>query len=149
MRGDKKKTPVVAIVQRKGKVIAKALPDISSASILPMIRDHVVPGSVIYTDEYWVYQGIQNMRAPDGELANFRHRTIKHSDGVYVRGDVHTNSVEGFWMLVKTGIRGVYHSVSTKHLQDYLNEYAFRYNRRHEGNQQFNAILERVFERAS
>jgi hypothetical protein len=66
-----------------------------------------------------------------------------------VIGDIHTNSVEGFWMLVKTGIRGVYHSVSPKYLQTYLDEYCFRYNRRYEGNQQFNAILGRVFERAS
>jgi transposase-like protein len=149
MRGDKVKTPVVAIVQRKGKVIAKAVPDVSSASIMPLIRDHVVPGSVIYTDEFSVYQGIRMMLKPDGSSAGFRHGTVRHIDGEYVRGDAHTNSVEGFWMLVKTGIRGVYHSVSPKYLQTYLDEFTFRYNRRHEGNQQFNAILERVFERAS
>jgi len=149
MGGDKVKTPVVAIVQRKGRVIAKALPDVTGASILPMIRDHVVPGSVIYTDEYNVYDGIQTMLTPDGKPANYRHHTIKHSDGVYVRGDVHTNSVEGLWSLIKRGIGGVYHSVSRKHLQSYLDEYCFRYNRRHEGNQQFRAILRRVSERAS
>lgn len=149
MRGDKVKTPVVAIVQRKGKVIAKAIPDVSSASIMPLIRDHVIPGSVIYTDEYSVYHGIPFMLKPDGSPAGFRHGTVRHADGEYVRGDAHTNSVEGFWMLVKTGIRGVYHSVSTKYLQTYLDEFTFRYNRRHEGNQQFNAILERIFERAS
>ena len=149
MRGDKVKTPVVAIVQRKGKVIAKALPDVTSGSILPMIRDHVVPGSVIYTDEYVVYQGITAMRQPDGSPAGFWHGTVNHSQAEYVRGKVHTNSVEGFWMLVKTGIRGVYHSVSTKHLQSYLNEYAFRFNRRHMGNQQFRSILERALLKAS
>jgi transposase len=149
MRGDKVKTPVVAIVQRQGKVIAKALPDVTSGSILPMIRDHVVPESVIYTDEYVVYQGIRAMRQPDGSPSGFRHGTVNHSAGEYVRGDAHTNSVEGFWMLVKTGIRGVYHSVSTKHLQQYLDEYAFRYNRRHMGNQQFRSILERALLKAS
>ncbi|MGB6877497.1 MAG: transposase [Candidatus Acidiferrales bacterium] len=71
-----------------------------------------------------------------------------HSRGEYVRGDAHTNSVEGFWMLIKTGIRGVYHSVSTKYLQSYLDEYSFRYNRRHMGNQQFRSILERASRRA-
>ena len=85
----------------------------------------------------------------NGSPMGFRHGTVKHSDGEYVRGDAHTNSVEGFWMLIKTGIRGVYHSVSTKYLQSYLDEYSFRYNRRFDGNQQFNAILERVCERAS
>lgn len=149
MRGDKIKTPVVAIVQRRGKVIAKAVPDVTSASIFPIIRDHVVPQSVIYTDEYVVYQGIQAMRAPDGTPMGFRHGTVAHGAGEYVRGQAHTNSVEGFWMLVKTGIRGVYHSVSTKYLQAYLNEYSFRYNRRHDGNLQFKSILERASRKAS
>ena len=64
-------------------------------------------------------------------------------------GDIHTNTVEGFWSLIKRGIGGVYHSVSQKYLQTYLDEYSFRYNRREMGNQQFRAILERVSERAS
>ncbi|HXZ13444.1 MAG TPA: IS1595 family transposase [Candidatus Sulfotelmatobacter sp.] len=152
MRGDKKKTPVVAIVQRKGKVIARAVRDVSGKSIYPLIRKHVAPGSVIYTDEFAVYDGISKIRTvggPGGTPANFKHFRIKHADGVYVRGDVHTNSVEGLWSLIKRGIGGVYHSVSPAYLQTYLNEYTFRYNRRHEGNQQFNAILERVCERAS
>jgi len=149
MRGDKVKTPVVAIVQRKGKVIAKAVPDAIGASLLPFVRDHVVPGSVIYTDEYAPYEAIPRLKSTDGEPLNYRHKTINHGDGVYVRGDIHTNSVEGFWMLVKTGIRGVYHSVSTKHLQSYLDEYSFRFNRRHMGNQQFRSILERASRKAS
>ncbi|HEV3482989.1 MAG TPA: IS1595 family transposase [Candidatus Acidoferrales bacterium] len=150
MRGDKVKTPVVAIVQRNGgKVVAKTVPDATSGTLLSLVKKHIVPESVIYTDEWLGYEGIHTMRRADGRPANYRHLTIKHSDGVYVRGNIHTNSVEGFWMLVKTGIRGVYHSVSPKYLQTYLDEFTFRYNRRHEGNQQFNAILERVFERAS
>jgi transposase len=144
MRGDKVKTPVVAIVQRKGKVVAKAVPDVTGATILPLVKKHVVPESVVYTDEFAVYDGINTLLTKDGKPANYRHYTIKHADGVYVRGDVHTNSVEGFWMLVKTGIRGVYHSVSPKNLQSYLDEYTFRFNRRHMGNQQFRAILERA-----
>jgi transposase len=148
MRGDKVKTPVVAIVQRKGKVIAKAVADVTGSTILPLIQKHVAPGSVIYTDEYTVYDGIRFLRH-DNEPLNYRHRTIRHNSGVYVQGDVHTNSVEGFWMLVKTGIRGVYHSVSPKYLQSYLNEYSFRYNRRHMGNQQFRSILERALLQAS
>lgn len=152
MRGDRVKTPVVAIVQRKGNVVAKAVKDVSRESIYPLIRKHVVPESVIYTDEFAAYSDIPNILlrgGTGGTPARYEHHTIKHADGVYVRGDVHTNSVEGFWMLIKTGIRGVYHSVSTKYLQSYLDEYSFRYNRRHEGNQQFNAILERICERAS
>jgi transposase-like protein len=152
MRGDKTKTPVVAIVQRQGKVVAKAVPDVSRDSIFPFIRKHVVPGSVIYTDEFSTYDGIKDIKlkgGPGGTPANYQHFTIKHADGLFARGDIHTNSVEGFWMLVKTGIRGVYHSVSPKYLQRYLDEYTFRFNRRHSGNLQFRSILERASRKAS
>jgi transposase len=147
-RGDKKKTAVVGIVQRGGKVLARAIPAADKKELLPVIRKHVTAGSVIYTDEYPAYEGISWLWK-DGKPANYRHYRIKHKDGVYVRGHIHTNSVEGFWSLVKRGIGGVYHSVSPKYLQTYLDEYTFRYNRRHEGNQQFRAILERAVERAS
>jgi transposase len=63
-------------------------------------------------------------------------------------GDIHTNSVEGFWSLIKRGIGGVYHAVSQNYLQSYLNEYSFRYNRRDQGNLIFKSILEQVSERA-
>jgi transposase len=147
MRGDKKKSAVVAIVQRQGRVVAKHVPDVSAKSIYPMIRKHVVPDSVIYTDEFPTYKGIPNIKlrgATGGTRANYKHFTIKHADGIYVRGDIHTNSVEGLWSLIKRGIGGVYHSVSPDNLQSYLDEYCFRYNRRHEGNLQFKAILERA-----
>jgi transposase len=149
MRGDKKKTPVVAIVQRGGQVIAKAIPDVTGQRLMGLVKKHVVPGSMIYTDELASYNRISVLRGKGGEDLGYRHRTIKHSDGVYVRGDIHTNSVEGFWSLIKRGIGGVYHSVSPEYLQTYLNEYSFRYNRRFMGNQQFRAILSRVSERAS
>ena len=68
----------------------------------------------------------------------------RHADGVYVRGDIHTNTVEGLWSLIKRGIGGVYHSVSPENLQNYLDEYCFRYNRRLDGNLQFKSILERA-----
>jgi hypothetical protein len=63
-------------------------------------------------------------------------------------GDVHTQTIEGFWSLVKNGLRGVYHSVSRKYLQTYFDEYSFRYNRRDQGNLIFMAFLKRVVERA-
>lgn len=147
-RGDKKKTPVVAIVQRGGKVVARAVEAAGKKELLGLIQNHVTPGSVIYTEEYPAYFGISKLRGRDGRPARFRHYRIRHKSGVYVRGKIHTNSVEGFWSLVKRGIGGVYHSVSSKYLQAYLDEHTFRYNRRHEGNQQFRAILSRVSERA-
>jgi len=96
----------------------------------------------VYSDEYSVYD---RLATPQN---GYVHRRIKHAERVYVMGDVHTQTIEGFWSLVKRGIGGVYHSVSRKYLQTYLNEYSFRYNRRDQGNLIFTSILERVFERA-
>ena len=80
--------------------------------------------------------------------AGYVHRRINHSAHVYVHGDIHTNSVEGFWSLIKRGIGGVYHSVSKKYLQTYLDEYSWRYNRRDQGNLLFKVLLEQVSRRA-
>lgn len=142
------KTAVAGIVERKGRVIARAIPNIGGSALLPMIRNHVSPRSTIYTDEARSYEGIKMIQTRDGEPASYRHRHIKHSSGVYVRGNVHTNTIEGFWSLVKRGIYGVYHSVGQKYLQSYLDEYSFRYNRRHQGNLIFKSILANVSERA-
>jgi len=78
-----------------------------------------------------------------GDLA-FRHGHVSHNAGVYVSGDIHTNTIEGFWSLLKRGIGGVYHSVSAKHLQGYLNEYAWRYNHRDDEQSQFETLLLRA-----
>jgi transposase-like protein len=147
-RGDKKKTPVVAIVERRGRIVARAIESASTEELIGLVRKHVTPGSTIYTDEYPAYNEIRRLRDEHGKRI-YRHRRIRHGAGIFVRGDIHTQTVEGFWSLVKRGIRGVYHYVSKEYLQSYLDEYAFRYNRRHEGNQQFRAILRRVSERAA
>ena len=137
MRGDKRSVPVVGIAQRNGRVIARVTKDATSKTLKSLIRKHVAPGSVIYTDEYPAYNTISEGR-------RYTHKRIKHASGVYVHGDIHTNTVEGLWSLIKRGIGGVYHSVSPDNLQSYLDEYCFRYNRRHEGNTQFKSILERA-----
>jgi len=144
MVGDRKKTPVAAIVERQGRVVAKAIPTVSGAYLLPMIREHVAPNTIIHTDEWRGYEGIKQIQTKDHEPANYRHRTINHSSRVYVRGDVHTNTVEGFWSLLKRGIGGVYHSVSQKHLQSYLDEYSFRYNHRKDIQPMFVSFLEQI-----
>jgi hypothetical protein len=74
---------------------------------------------------------------------------INHSAGAYLIGEAHTNGIEGFWSLVKRSIGGVYHSVSKKYLQTYLDEYSFRYNRRNQGQRMFTSLLAEVSERAS
>ena len=148
LRGDTNKIPVIGIVQRRGKVIAKVIPDVTEETLSAMIKKHVTPGSTVYTDEHQSYRRVRFLRDEQGNALNYRHRTIRHKGGVYVRGDIHTNSVEGLWSLIKRGIGGVYHQVSPKYLQRYLDEYCFRYNRRHDGNLQFKSVLARISERA-
>jgi transposase len=149
MRGDKKKTPIVAMVERNGRVVAKAAPDVKGSTLLGYVHEYILPSTTIYTDELRGYDGIKTMRGKDGRRAGYNHRRINHSSRVYVIGDVHTNTVEGFWSLIKRGIGGVYHSVSQKYLQTYLDEYSFRYNRRHGGNLIFKSILGEVSKRTS
>jgi transposase-like protein len=142
MRGDKKKIPIIGIVQRGGRAYAKVLKNVTAKSLVGTIHKHVTPGSVVYTDEFPSYNTV-------GKFKRYRHFRINHKSQSYVHGHIHTNSVEGFWSLLKRGINGVYHSVSPKYLQTYLNEYTFRYNHRFEGNRQFKSILERVSKRES
>jgi transposase-like protein len=125
-------------------VVAKVIKDVKGSTLLKQIRKHVVPGSTVYTDQLRGYDGIGTMRTKEGKPAKFVHHTIKHDRHIYVRGHIHTNSVEGLWSLIKRGIGGVYHSVSRKYLQTYLDEFCFRYNRRQMGNQQFKSILLRA-----
>jgi transposase len=145
MRGDKNaKTTVLGVVERKGRVIARTASDVTGKTLHGFVKEYVLPKSTVFTDEFASYQGLERI---DG--MNYQHRRINHSANVYVMGDVHTNTIEGFWSLVKRGIGGVYHSVSQKYLQTYLDEYSFRYNRRASGNLIFPAMLARVSEKVS
>jgi transposase len=134
------KTIVVGVAQRKGRVKAVVATDASAATLKGVIRQHVLPGSTVFTDEWSGYNEVRHL--------GMAHHRISHSEKIYVSGDVHTNTIEGFWALVKNGIRGVYHQVGRNYLQSYLNEYSFRYNRRNQGNLIFNDVLRRVGELA-
>ena len=146
MRGDKQKMPVVGIVERTtkeriGRVKALATPDVSSDRLVGIAHEYILPKSIVFTDEYPAY---------DRLTPRFKkHKRINHSAKVYVMGNIHTNTIEGFWSLVKRGIGGVYHQVSQKYLQSYLDEYSFRYNRRDQGNLIFTSLLRRVAELAA
>lgn len=137
------KTCVVGIAERegKGRVYATVANDATKKTLHEIATERIMPESTIFTDEYYSYNGLDQQ--------GYTHRRINHSAGVYVMGDVHTNTIEGFWGLVKRGIGGVYHQVSRKYLQSYLDEYTFRYNRRDRGNLIFSSILEKVSEKAS
>lgn len=116
------KAPVVALVERGGNVRSFHVADVTGKTLKNAIRDNVDRRARIMTDEASQYQGIGR------EFAS--HETVKHSAKEYARRDVSTNTVEGYFSIVKRGINGIYHSVSKKHLHRYLAEYEFRYNGR-------------------
>lgn len=132
---------VVGIVERKGRVVAKTAENASAEKLIGMAKEYILPESTVFTDEWTGYGNL-------AEGANVTHKRINHAEKVYVMGDVHTQTIDGFWSLVKRGIGGVYHQISKKYMQSYLDEYSFRYNRRDQGNLIFTSILKRVSERA-
>ncbi|MFN0278151.1 MAG: IS1595 family transposase [Pyrinomonadaceae bacterium] len=124
-RGSENKTVVVGAAERDGSVIAEVAPNVKAETLIPFIKDTVEPDSMVYTDELRSYNSVK--------YHGYKHQTVHHAAKAYVIGDAHTNSIEGFWSLLKGGLRGVYKGRSTrKYLQNYVNEYAFRYNRRHD-----------------
>ena len=135
-RGATGKSIVMGMVERKGKVIAQVVPDVSASTLLPILTEKVLDRSVVYTNELPSYNRINHI--------GYEHQRVHHASRVYVMGDAHTNTIEGFWSLVKRGIGGVNHAVSAKYLQTYLNEYAFRYNRRNQEQPMFQAFLSQV-----
>src|SRR5215210_1736120 len=131
----KKRQTVFAMVERGGNVRAVHVGSRYGYTLRNNIREHILPSSMVYTDEYKGYGGIER---------KYSHRRINHGAKVYVSGEVHTQTVEGFFSLVKNGLRGVYHSVSAKWLQGCLNEYAWRYNHRNDGETMFKTLLLRA-----
>jgi transposase len=93
-------------------------------------------GVIVITDEWPAYNGL--------ERHFISHSRINHSTGVYMEGSTHTNTIEGFFGNLKTGIRGNYKKVSHKWLQGYLNEYCWRYNHRRDGRAMFETLLLRA-----
>lgn len=117
----KEKAPVMAMVERGGRVRVRHIERVDRDTLGAAVREMVEAGSTLYTDENASYQHL-------GE--KYRHATVKHSAKEYARGDVSTNTVEGFFSLLKRGVYGTFHSVSKHHLHRYLAEFEFRYNHR-------------------
>ena len=135
-RGAANKTVVLGIVERKGRAKGIIVPDVKAKTLMPLVEDNVGIGSVVYTDDLRSYNNLENM--------GFDHKTVEHSQGVYVDGDIHTNNVEGFWSQLKRSINGTYHHVSAKHMQGYVDEYSFRYNHRNDEEPMFWTMLRQV-----
>ena len=118
----KGKSPVMVVVERGGKARSAHVANVTSESLKGVLRRHVDRGAKVMTDAYPSYRGLHH------EFAT--HEVINHQDFEYVRGDVHTNTAENFFAILKRGINGVYHHVSEAHLHRYLSEFDFRYNAR-------------------
>jgi len=120
-RSHKDKSPVLGMIERSGKLVAKKIEDVKSETMTPEIVKIVKESATLYTDEWLGYKGVSKI---------YDHSVVKHNEGEYVNGRIHTNTIEGFWSLLKRGIFGIYHSTSKKHLQKYVDEFVFRYNSR-------------------
>jgi transposase-like protein len=119
-RSLKTKIAVVGLVERQGNVIAEVVDNVTTGTVKAIISKNTQKkGLKIFSDEYAVYNN----------LVKAQNR-VNHSEGKYVIGDAHTNTIEGFWSTFKRGYIGIYHVMSKQHLQRYLNEFSARYNLR-------------------
>ena len=121
-RGTKKQC-VMALVERGGSVKTKPVTNVTAKTLKAVICENVDSSATIITDENPSYHGI-------GDEFDGGHASVCHSAREYVRGEIHSNTVESFFSIVKRGLNGIYHNVSKKHLHRYLAEFEFRYNRR-------------------
>lgn len=121
-RGAEGKTPVFGMVQRESIVKAHVVENTKAKTVMPILRKNVRIGTNVITDEFQTYKPLKSH--------GFKHDVINHEKEGYARGNVHTNTIEGFWSQMKRSIDGTYHSVSPKYLQTYVDEFAYRYNHR-------------------
>jgi transposase len=114
------KPTVLGMVERGGRSALRVIPTRRGPALSREVRANVNPNSIIFTDDWQAYKPLKR--------EYIDHRIINHSAGLYVDGSTHTNTIEGFFGNLKTGMRGAYKKVSPRYLQSYLNEYAWRYN---------------------
>jgi hypothetical protein len=135
-RSLKDKAPVIGMIERGGKLNARKVNGVQARTLTKEIVKNVKESASVSTDEWIDYSGLAKI---------YDHSIVKHSQGEFVKGDTHTNTIEGFWSLLKRGIIGIYHFVSKKHLQNYLDEFVFRYNTRKSGEaSRINALLSNI-----
>lgn len=122
--GMEHKTPVLGMLERKGKIIVKVLDKAWGKEIKPLMKRMIDPNSEIVTDGFGGYK--------DLGLHFEKHVILNHSKKIRRIEDYHTNTIEGFWSMFKRAIVGQYHKITSKHLQEYINEMAFKYNYRND-----------------
>lgn len=121
-RGYEHKEKIFSLVERGGKVRSYHVNKVNGATLKPIIREQVEKETHLMTDEHGSYKDMGN--------EFYKHSVVRHSRGEYVRGPIHTNTIEGFFSILKRGLAGVYQHVDSKHLKRYVGEFDFRYNNR-------------------
>jgi transposase len=129
------KPTILGLVERGGRVRVRVIPSRRGETFSREVRAHLDPAAFMLTDDWVAYKPLRR---------EFDHAVINHSAGLYVEGNIHTNTIEGFFGNLKTGMRGAYKKVSRKYLQSYLDEYAWRYNARREEDSMFEQLLRRA-----
>lgn len=132
-QGGANQTPVIGVLQRDGKVVAKKAKDTKKGTLKRFINENVKLGTILSTDENPSYKLVAQ---------KYNHVVCNHKDKNYVNGVAHTNTLEGFWSLFKRGIVGQYHQISDRYLDKYLNEFCYRYsNRKVDANVLFGQVI--------
>jgi transposase-like protein len=121
-RGFAHKEKIFSLVERGGDVRSFHVPTVAADSLRPIMSEQIDKKTDIVTDDFQAYKGVKD------EFAS--HGAVKHSRGEYVRGKIHTNTIENYFSILKRGLRGVYQHVSAHHLRRYIGEFDFRYNHR-------------------
>ena len=119
--GTSGKVAVIGAMERGGSVVATVIETTSTATLDGFVHAVVAPTATVSTDEHAGYRHLGR---------TFKHGVVRHSAGEYVSGGTHTNSIEGYWSLLKRQIVGIHHFVSPKHLNRYVGESAWRFNLR-------------------
>jgi transposase len=123
---------VFGMVERGGMIRASVMPDRYGYRLRSEVAAHILPKSMVFTDDWAGYNGLSQ---------RYGHRRINHSQRVYVDGDVHTNTIEGFFGHFKTDVRGTHHHISTRWLPGYLNEWVWKWNHRNDDAAMFRSLI--------
>lgn len=138
--GMEHKTPILGMLERKGKIIVKVLDKAWGKEIKPIMRKVIKPNSELITDGFGGYHGL-------GDFFD-KHIVLNHTKNIRKIGEYHTNTIEGFWSMFKRAIVGQYHKITHEHLQEYINEMTFKYNYRNNNNS-FNILISKCLNRTS
>lgn len=119
-------TAIFGIANKGSNIRAFVLNNVKTHTLLDITMNNVIEGSEIHTDEFTSYKGFNMF---------YKHKSVNHSKEYVSANNITTNSVEGFWSLLKRGIKGQFHYISKKYLQRYINEFSYRYNQRKQNNE--------------